>query len=138
MRVWVGYHPRIGIVVFDPTYQAGVDQTQVRLWVVEKEELKMFARTKVRENLLSLKSHLMANHLEPLITAHGITSQIAKRYFKFRPSMPTQSRAEAYCGTAPSWDDYDDDGEMDLIRRDMREDENAWARSNEEGWYYEE
>lgn len=138
MRVWVGYHPRIGVVIYDPTYQAGTDDTQVRLWDVNKRELKLFERTRVRQSLCSLKAHLIASGLEPLVNSHGIVGQVAKRYFQSQPPRPTEPYARTYWGYDPAWSDYDPEGETKRILDEISEDQDAWARSEEEGWFYED
>ena len=138
MKVWVGYHPRIGVVIFDPTFQAGINQTQVRLWDVKKKQLKLFERTKVHESLLSLKSHLIADGLEPLVSTHGIVGQIAKRYLQSRPPAPVQPYAETDWGGRASWSDYDTEDETKLILDEISEDQDAWARTEEDDWFYED
>jgi len=35
-------------------------------------------------------------------------------------------------------EDYYDYEEMDLLREELMEDNDAWDRSNDEGWYYDD
>jgi len=69
----------------------------------------------------------------------GIISQVAKQYFQNRPLMPLSHYNEDvywYDDTLDS--NYDPSGELELIYEELADDSNAWARSEEDGWYYED
>lgn len=137
MRVWVGYHPNVGILIFDPTLQKELENGLVRLWDVNKSELKIFDKEAVRQKLCSLRSHLAANRLDPLIDNHGIVGQVAKRYLQSRPSLATDYDDQVFDDDEPTWNYADMDQEGALILQEVADDQDAWARSEEEGWFYE-
>ena len=135
MRVWLGFHPSIGIVIYDPARQVDTEASQVRLWNVS-QEFALFDRGRVRTKLRSFKSYVIAARLEPLLLMHGIGRQVAKRYLANRPPLPS-----AYSDSddlAPAFAPDDFDSESHLRTEEFMEDQDAWARSEEEGWFYEE
>jgi len=85
MRIWIGYHDRAGIVIYDPRSQAGIGDPNVRLWMVSDQELKLFSKSAVRPHLISLEKHLLNSGLSPLVQQHGIVRQVAKRYLISHP-----------------------------------------------------
>ena len=141
MRIWVGYHDHMGIVVYDPRDQIGLDATNVRLRVIGNHELRLFQKGAVRPHLVTLEKHLLTSGLSALVQQHGIVRQVAKRYLT---SHPVQA-----AGSHPDFDelenfDYSDaiqdygDDERRLLSEELSEDQDAWARSEEDGWFYEE
>jgi hypothetical protein len=138
MRVWVGYHPKIGAVIFDPVLQSEVDTSQVRLWDISRQELKLFHKDTVKQDLRSLQSHLIVMGLQSLVIMHGIVGQVAERYFQHRPVAPTSSHASLYSSVDEDWGDIEPDDERVLLHQELNEEQDAWARSEEEGWFYED
>lgn len=143
MRIWIGYHDRTGIIIYDPREQIGIDHSNVRLWMVGDQKLKLFQKSAVRPHLASLEKHLLTSGLSPLVQQHGIVRQVAKRYLTTRP-IHAESLPEYLEESEESDDfyrellhDYEDD-ERRLLSEELSEDQNAWARSEEDGWFYEE
>lgn len=141
MRIWIGYHDRTGIVVYDPRDQFGLDGTNVRLRVVSNHELKLFQKSAVRPHLTSLERHLLTSGLAVLVQQHGIVRQVAKRYLTNHPVHDSSSRPDfeesEYFDYSTAVQDYEDD-EHRLLSEELSEDQDAWARSEEDGWFYEE
>ena len=79
MRIWVGYHNHMGIVVCDPRDQMGLDGSNVRLRVIGDHELGLFQKSAVRPHLVSLEEHLLTSGLSVLVQQHGIVSSSAER-----------------------------------------------------------
>lgn len=141
MRIWVGYHDHMGIVVYDPRDQIGLDGSNVRLRVIGNHELKLFQKIVVRPHLMSLEKHLLASGLSTLVQQRGIVRQVAKRYLTIHPIQVASSQfdfddAENY-NYGIAIQDYEDD-ERRLLMEELSEDQDAWARSREDGWFYEE
>lgn len=135
MKVWLGFHPSIGIVIYDPARQADAETSQVRLWNLNAQEFALFDRNKVRAKLRSFKSHLIAARLEPFLSMHGIGGQVAKRYLANRPPPPSLYSDTPYL--EPAFAAADFDSEDNLRIEEIMEDQDAWARSEEEGWFYD-
>jgi hypothetical protein len=145
MRIWIGYHDRTGIVVYDPRDQVGIDGTNVCLWVVNNQELKFFQKSAVRPHLVSLEKHLLTSGLSALVQQHGIVRQVAKRYLTSHSFHASSSRSafeeSEYFDHSGALQDYEQDYEDDerqLFIEELSEDQDAWARSEEDGWFYEE
>ena len=141
MRIWIGYHDRAGIVIYDPRNQAGIGDPNVRLWMVSDQELKLFSKSAVRPHLISLEKHLLNSGLSPLVQQHGIVRQVAKRYLISHPIskivLPSYSEEFDNFNYSDAIQDYEDD-ERRLLNEEISDDQDAWARSEEEGWFYEE
>lgn len=141
MRIWIGFHGRTGIVVYDPRDQFGLDGTNVRLRVVSNHELKLFQKSAVRPHLTSLEKHLLTSGLSVLVHQHGIVRQVAKRYLTNHPVHDSSSRPDfeesEYFDYSTAFQDYEDN-ESRLRSEELSEDQNSWARSEEGGWFYEE
>jgi hypothetical protein len=54
-KFWVGIHPTVGIVVFDPRVQQGLSKVWVRLFVIDKSCYSEFVKTNVRKALKKKK-----------------------------------------------------------------------------------
>ncbi len=141
MRIWIGYHDRTGIVVYDPRDQFGLDGANVRLRVVSNHELKLFQKNAVRPHLTSLESHLINSGLSALVQQHGIVRQVAKRYLTNHPIHDSSSHPDfeesEYFDYDATIQEYEDE-ERGLLGKELSEDQDAWARSEEDGWFYEE
>ena len=141
MRIWVGYHDHMGIVVYDPRDQMGRDGSNVRLRVIGDHELRLFQKSAVRPHLVSLEKHLLTSGLSVLVQQHGIVRQVAKRYLTSHPFQAASSQSDfdnsEHFDYGDAIQDYEDD-ERRLISEELRDYQEAWARSDEDGWFYED
>jgi hypothetical protein len=80
MKVWVGYHPNLGIVIFDPTLQNGIPSNRVRLWDVAGQRFRVFQKATLKKRLTSLRALLLRFQLTPLVTTYDVVQQIATAY----------------------------------------------------------
>ena len=136
MNAWVGYHESIGIVIYDPNFQHSIEPNYVRLWDVEKQQLRMFEKERVRRGLVSLAAHLKAGGLGSLESMLRISSQLEAAYFKNPPSRKAMPSGSNYWCVADPWQGQDVDDESALVISEIIEDQYAWAQSEAEGWYY--
>lgn len=58
MKVWLGFHPSIGIVIYDPARQIDIEASQVRLWNVNAQE---FASRFTRAFLRRVQPNMSVN-----------------------------------------------------------------------------
>ena len=139
MRIWVGYHDRIGVVFYDPSNQIGIDSANVLLWVVNNHKLRLFQKSVVRQHLLSLERYLLASGLASLLQQHGIVQQVAKRYLTSHTVYAFNLLSNFKNLASPDQSDALQESEHDehqLLNIELNEDQDAWARSEEEGWFY--
>lgn len=141
MRIWVGYHDHTGIVVYDPRDQVGLERSNVRLRVIDNHELKLFQKSAVRPHLVPLEKHLLTSGLSALVQQHGIVRQVAKRYLTTYPVQVASSDSDfdelEHFDYSDAIQDYEDE-ERRLLSEELSEAQDAWARSEEDGWFYEE
>jgi hypothetical protein len=50
-KVWVGVHPKMGVLIYDPRAQVGVAQEKVRLYVCSEQRMATFLKSIVRDRL---------------------------------------------------------------------------------------
>jgi len=53
---WIGKHPSLGIVAFDPQFQQGAGDTWVRLFVISEGRWGLFTREKARAEVIGTLS----------------------------------------------------------------------------------
>jgi len=71
----------------------------------------------------------------PLITAHGSLGTSSSDADEFRIGLELSRLEQTY--SEPDYDDgYDDAREHELLMHDLADDNDDFARSDEEGWYY--
>jgi hypothetical protein len=136
MKVWVGHHPNLGIVIFDPTLQDGIPSSRVRLWDVAGQRFRVFQKSTLKKRLTSLRAFLLRSQLTPLLTKYDVVRQIATAYWAARPQLPE----EFIFGPAVPEETFRfaPDPDEKLIWEEHADDQEAWARSEEEGWYYKD
>ena len=136
--IWVGFHRKIGIVIFDPTQQLRVPAEAIRLWEVRRSVVRLFDRAASASHIMSLTSFLRSSGLSPKLIAFGAAGMIAREYLANRPDLPSQppEREPSEPQVFPPSIDMDD--EHDLIFQEFFDDQEAWARSEEQGWFYED
>ncbi|MDP1884881.1 hypothetical protein [Polaromonas sp.] len=133
--IWLGMHRSVGIVVFDPSLQADVESGQVQLWDVDAQQLRVFDRSKTRGLVRPLRRHLIECQLEPLVVMHGVLGQVAKRYLANRPTLARSESEEPVEAVVPI---EDTDEERRLLIQDFVDEQDAYARSEEDGWFYDD
>lgn len=131
--VWVGFQPAFGVLVYDPDMQTGVEHHHVRLCEARTGNLVLFERERVRGKLQSLRSYLASIGIVAS-AAQDAARNVAQTYIASPPQLPVSDWGEPEL--ALSHDDYDRDRE--LLVKELMDDQDAWARSDEEGWFYEE
>ncbi len=160
MKVWVGFHPNLGIVIFDPTLQDGIPSHCVRLWDVAAQRFRVFQKAILKKRLTSLRAFLLRSQLTPLVITYDVVQQIATAYRAARPQLPKESPKdpvprlvageatweellEEWADEAKEWARSEKeafrpepDSDEKLIWEEIASDQVAWARSEEEGWYY--
>lgn len=134
-RIGVALHSIRGLVLLDPAGQRNLPPERVRLYVAS-------------ENVLYL---LYSNHVTTHLNLPKSEKQAwlgVRAYEAFlnptlrRPSQFDPKPMEGWYGSAETESPDDQDREMDLIYQEELqeelEDQDAWARSEEEGWFYDE
>jgi hypothetical protein len=133
--IWLGMHRSVGIVIFDLSLQADVESAQVRLWDVGAQQLRVFDRSKTRGLVRPLRKHLIECQLEPLLVMHGVLGQVANRYLANRPTIAHSESEEPVEAMVPI---EHTDEERRLLIQDFVDEQDAYARSEEEGWFYDD
>ena len=57
LEVWVGNHPKLGMLIFDGARQSGLPENQVRLFKVEKNESSTFLKEMVKLQIQELSDN---------------------------------------------------------------------------------
>jgi hypothetical protein len=133
--IWLGMHRSVGIVIFDPELQGDLETGQVRLWDVGAQQLRVFDRARTRGMVRPLRQHLIECQLEALLLMHGVLGQVAKRYLANRSTVP-RSESEQPIEAVMPVDESDEDRRF--LIQDFLDEQDAWARSEEDGWFYDD
>lgn len=129
-RIGVTLHSIRGLVLFDPAGQRNLPSNRVRLYVASENALYLLYSNYVTTQLYLPRSEKQA--------------WLAVRAYKAflnptlrRPNQFDPKPLEGWYGSAETESPDDQDGEMELIHQDVLEDQDAWARSEDEGWFYD-
>jgi hypothetical protein len=133
-QVGVALHEIRGLIVFDPRGQRNLPEGKIRVYCARPNELfVLFEKHAVKH------FRLPRSEKQSWLALYGYKAFL----------NPTLKRPETL--DAPPLGQLDDEmeyaplegaepesPEMELIVREISEDQDAWARSEEEGWYYED
>lgn len=75
-EIWVGYHPKVGPVIFNPRSQRGLEQDRVRLYKLDEKCSGTFIKEIVRSNLVVPDGALWFR-IEPAVA--GYVAAFARR-----------------------------------------------------------
>src|SRR5262245_21712254 len=143
MNLWVGYHPVLGVLVFDPDQQGGVPADRVFLWSARSGYAQLYWKEGARRGLMSLRTYLERNGPAALPKDLRSEATVVKGYFESLNSR-RQSQPDEPSASADDWPDIGGEiegyseqarGEAEFLR-ELGEDADDWYRSSEEGWYY--
>lgn len=141
-KVWVGYSPKLGTVIYDPDlpalpYQQGklqrLGNDGVVLWLVNPGRREVFDKATAREGLMALRRHL----LEPpqSMTEEAATSSVIEIDGWYSHCRDEEDR-DGQLDYADDVVDEEAEKGRELLNQDMSDDADDWARSDDEGWFY--
>ena len=130
-RTGVALHSIRGLVLFDPLGQKNIPADRVRLYVADENALYLLYSNHVTTHL-----HLPRSERQAWLGVRAYEAFLNPALR--RPSQFDASAIEGWYASAETVSTGDQDHEMDLIRQEILEDQDAWARSEEEGWFYDE
>jgi hypothetical protein len=146
--VCVGYLQGAGLVVLDAATQRGIDEDRVQLWDVAQGRFQVFDASVVREKFIPLADLLKDRTLGPVLSKAGFPGAIVESYlaaFAQPDEAMMESAAEVdRMEPEPEYDRYEREEDADLgdetelLLDEIYGDQDAWARSDEEGWYYDD
>jgi hypothetical protein len=148
-RIWVGYHLRFGLVVYDSRMQIWRNDTDVSLYIVEEKSFRLFNKSAVRPRLMPLTRRVKPIKLVETLKQYGGIADIAVRYAENlaenRSELSSQplsandlDSSETYSHEVEYEPSYDEEEERRLLTEEMMEAQEAWVRSEDEGWFYED
>jgi hypothetical protein len=148
-RIWIGYHIHFGLVVYDSRMQIWSDDTDVSLYILEEKRFSLFNKRAVRSLLLSLTRRARPVKLVEALEQYGGVAEIAVLYAEnlgeSRNSISSGPLGSADRDIYASYDyeiEYEpseeEEEERRLLTEEMMEAQEAWARNEDEGWFYEE
>ena len=124
-------HGMRGLVIFDPAGQRNLPQDRVRLYVAKENVLYLLYSTHVATHL-----HLPRSERQAWLgigAYRAFLNPALDRPNQFEPKQ-TENWYEATEMDSPD----DQAHEVNSIYQELLEDQEAWARSEEEGWFYDD
>jgi hypothetical protein len=130
-HIGVALHGIRGLVLFDPKGQRNLPSDRVRLYVADENVLYLLYSTHVATHLHLPRSEKQA--WLGVLAYEAFLNPALRRPTQFDPK-PT----EGWYGLTETESPDDQEREVDLIRQEALEDQEAWARSEEDGWFYDD
>lgn len=130
-RIGVALHSIRGLVLFDPAGQRNLPSDRVRLYVANENALYLLYSNHVTTHL-----HLPRSEKQAWLGVRAYEAFLNPELR--RPSQFDPKPMEGWYGSAEAESPDDQDREMELIHQEVLEDQDAWARSEEDGWFYDE
>lgn len=124
-------HSIRGLVLFDPAGQRNLASERVRLYVANENALYLLYSQHVTTHL-----HLPKSEKQAWLGVRAYQAFLNPSLR--RPDQFDPKPLEEWYGSAESGSYDDQDHDMELVHQELIEDQDAWARSEEDGWFYDE
>jgi len=132
-QVGVAQHEIRGLIIFDPKGQRNLPEGRVRVYCARPNALFV-----LYEKHAIKRFGLPQSEKQSWLALYGYKAFLNPT-LKRPPTLDAPPPGHPEEMTYPSFLSFDpEDSESGLIVREMSEDQDAWARSEEEGWYYED
>lgn len=148
-KIWIGYHLRFGLVVYDSRMQIWRNETDVSLYIVAEKSFRSLNKSAVRPRLMPLTRRAKPIKLVEALKQYGSIAEIAVRYAEDlaenRSELSSQplsahdlDSSENYSHEVEYEPSYEEEDERRLLTEEMTEAQEAWVRGEDEGWFYED
>ena len=125
------------------------NETDVSLYIVAEKSFRSFNKSAVRPRLMPLTRRAKPIKLVEALRQYGGIAEIAVRYAEDlaenRSELSSQplsahdlDSSENYGHEVEYEPSYEEEDERRLLTEEMTEAQEAWVRSEDEGWFYED